>query len=602
MGTAYLAQREAPSGCAPVVVKVMREDPGLGEIAPDVVARKEVEALARLNETVPPSPFVVRFVDTGALTLPSGYSTPWTAIEYVHGGVEGTTLEDRVTYAVHKTGYAFDSVRAAHAVRCLSEGLAAIHGVGVIHRDVTPANVLCCGFGAREIFKIADFGVARASGLALTFEGLCAGTVGYSAPEAAGASAGPATDVFAFAAVVYYLLTGQIYFPAESPVEALHLVIAPKRPKIADQPTLSPDLAQQPDACAAIDLALAHATQLDVRKRPETPERLAAELLACLGELSSGPRSSRELLSAVQSSRTRSARDHHFLVRNRQQPDLVVRSSAWDADGHALALVDGGGAFWNGDTWLDASAVLAKLPGRRVFTRRHEAGGWLVGGDALAVIDARGIGESLPPPSPGTTLLLASGRLDDVLLSVGTDPTGRMAFWPVVARRYLRPIFLPFDGMVNALERLDDRHFLVGGRRAEGRAFAAVVAPFEHEFQELGCTGVDAFVGGASAPERAVGLLAGTKGAVLRVENGAVSLSAVPGEPQLTAVVTDVIGREWVTSAGTLWTRDPRESEVFGIAWQDTSWTAPFVSLMAEPGLVLAMTADGGIVEGRVTT
>jgi len=598
MGTAYLAHRYSPTGSAPVVIKVMREDPGLGEIAPDVVARKEAVALARLNETVPPSPFVVRFVDSGALTLPTGYSTPWTAIEYVHGGVEGTTLEDRVTYAVHKTGYAFDPVRAAHAIRCLSEGLTAIHGVGVIHRDVTPANVLCCGFGAREIFKISDFGVARAAGLKLTFEGLCAGTVGYSAPEAAGPNAGPATDVFAFAAVVYYLLTGQVYFPAESPVEAVHLVIAPSRPKIADNPTLSPELSHQPDACHAIDQALAQATQLDIRKRPETPGRLAAELLACLGELSSGPRSSRELLSAVQSSRGSYARHHHFVVRNRQT-NMIVHSAAWDADGHALALVENGGAFWNGDTWLDASAVLARVPGRHVFTHRHEAGGWLIGGDTLAVVDARGAGSFLAPPEQGATFLLASGRVDDVLLALVSDFAGRLALWPVVARRYLRPIYLPFSGSVSVLQRLDDRHFLAAGRRAEGGAFAAVVASFEGQFRELATSGVDAFIGGASAPERGVGLVAGTKGAVLRLDNGTVSLSRVPGEPYLSAAVTDVIGREWVASQGTLWTRDPSESETFAIAWQDKSWTTPFVSLMTEPGLVLAMTVDGGIVEGR---
>ena len=55
MGTAYLALREGPSGSAPVVVKVMREDPGLGEIAPDIVARKEsVVRRWRARAPVPP--------------------------------------------------------------------------------------------------------------------------------------------------------------------------------------------------------------------------------------------------------------------------------------------------------------------------------------------------------------------------------------------------------------------------------------------------------------------------------------------------------------------------------------------------------------------
>ncbi len=147
MGAAYLARREAPEGASPVVVKVVRRAFGSTDISPELVAQKEAIALGRLNERVPPSPFVVRFVDTGSTTYFGLPPTPWIAIEYVHGGIEGTTLEDRVTYSIHKTGYAFDSVRATHALRCLASGISEIHSVGVIHRELTPGNVLCCGFG-----------------------------------------------------------------------------------------------------------------------------------------------------------------------------------------------------------------------------------------------------------------------------------------------------------------------------------------------------------------------------------------------------------------------------------------------------------------------
>ena len=70
MGTAYLARRETAEGASPVVVKVMHEEVLAGEIAPEVVAAKESVALRRLNESVPPTPFVVRFVDAGC-------SRPW---------------------------------------------------------------------------------------------------------------------------------------------------------------------------------------------------------------------------------------------------------------------------------------------------------------------------------------------------------------------------------------------------------------------------------------------------------------------------------------------------------------------------------------------
>ena len=101
----------------------------------------------------------------------------------MHGGVEGTTLEDRVTGSIERTGVAFDAARAAHALKCLAAGLTAIHGVGVVHRDLTPGNVLCCGFGEAEILKISDFGIARPQGLTATFGGIPVGTLGYAAPE-----------------------------------------------------------------------------------------------------------------------------------------------------------------------------------------------------------------------------------------------------------------------------------------------------------------------------------------------------------------------------------------------------------------------------------
>src|SRR6478736_3971997 len=128
MGQAFLALRQAPEGISPVVIKMVRPSVESGaQNSAGILVQKEAVALGRLNERVPPCPFVVRLVDTG-ITSYFGYPpTPWIAIEYVHGGVEGTTLEDRVTYSIAKTGYAFDSVRATHALRCLASGIAEIH-------------------------------------------------------------------------------------------------------------------------------------------------------------------------------------------------------------------------------------------------------------------------------------------------------------------------------------------------------------------------------------------------------------------------------------------------------------------------------------------
>jgi hypothetical protein len=45
--------------------------------------------------------------------------------------------------------------------------------------------------------------------------------------------------------------------------------------------------------------------------------------------------------------------------------------------------------------------------------------------------------------------------------------------------------------------------------------------------------------------------------------------------------------------------RDPAQSPAWRNVWSEPSWSAPFVSVMADAGLVVAMTADGGVLEGR---
>jgi hypothetical protein len=110
---------------------------------------------------------------------------------------------------------------------------------------------------------------------------------------------------------------------------------------------------------------------------------------------------------------------------------------------------------------------------------------------------------------------------------------------------------------------------------------------------------VRSFVGGAGSLERELALIAGSDGVALRIDAGVQQHSVAHGNPDLTAAAIDVLDREWVASLGTLWTRDPRRSEAFRPAWSDESWSAPFVSLMADAGLVVGLTADGGIVEGR---
>jgi eukaryotic-like serine/threonine-protein kinase len=604
MGMAYLAWREAPDGVQPVVVKVVTPGAYGDQVSPELVAQKEAVALGRLNECVPACPFVVRFVDTGSTLLFGRKPTPWIAIEYVHGGVEGTTLDDRLMYSVGKTGFAFDAGRAAHALRCLAAGLSAIHGVGVIHRDLTPGNVLCCGFGETEIFKISDFGLARPTGLGRTFAGLGLGTPGFAAPEQVvqGETAlGFHTDVFALGAILFTMLTNEPLFEGDSPLMVYELTRGRERRSILSSANLSPELRERPDACRAIDAAIARATSLEPELRPASAEELAASVLPWLGE-QHGPRSSRRLMSSMLSlAAPADLAGFDWSIRHRPREDMIIQSAAWDTDGHCFAFTPRGPFFWSGEAWLGAKSALRDLPRGMTFTRRYEAGGWLVGGSGgtLAVCTTAGVRDLVLYPDSSLEFLDANGRFDDLITAVGRRPGQPPMLLSMSSRRWMKPLVLEGVQNVSGLLRLDDSRWVIYGRLLDGGGFAAIYTPMQWELLPLNVPQTRAFMGGASHVERELALVVGSSGVVLRIEREQCSVSVVQGAPDLSAGALDVLDREWAASLSTLWTRDSRSGQAFVPAWKDASFQAPFVSLMADAGLILAMSADGGIVEGR---
>jgi hypothetical protein len=370
-------------------------------------------------------------------------------------------------------------------------------------------------------------------------------------------------------------LTGEHYFEGSTPFDAYSQIKDKSRRAVGECATLSPEIGERSDACRAINAALARATNMAASDRPQTADEFAATILPWLGEQPSGPRSSRRLMTKMLSLLPPSdLAGWSWIVRHRPREDIVIQSAAWDTDGHCFAFTPRGPLFWNGQAWLGARNALAELPRGMAFTRRHEAGGWLVGGPGgtLGVCTTDGVRDLVQAPDREVEFIDGSGRIDDLITAVGRRPGAPPTLFALSGGRWMKPF--PLDGVahVSALLRVDDLRWIVAGRLLQGTGFAALYQPLLWELAAL-----DA----------------------LRIDAGVPQHSIVHGNPDLTAAAIDVLDREWVASLGTLWTRDPRRSEAFRPAWSDESWTAPFVSVMADAGLVVGLTADGGIVEGR---
>jgi serine/threonine-protein kinase len=106
-----------------------------------------------------------------------------------------------------------------HWVDGIWSGLAYLHEKGVVHRDVSPSNVLVARNGA---VKITDFGISRAAGDGREIEGTRAGKSGYLAPERIrGEGATSSSDLFAAGVISVELLLGRRLFEGDAPEEIL---------------------------------------------------------------------------------------------------------------------------------------------------------------------------------------------------------------------------------------------------------------------------------------------------------------------------------------------------------------------------------------------
>lgn len=184
--------------------RLLRAEVALKIVRPD---RDPERALVRIRREVGVareslSPYLVRVFELG-----QRHGDIYLTMEFLSGG----SLRERLRRGPLTVPEALQIGEA------LFRGLSALHVKGVVHRDVTPGNIL---FSESGEVKLADFGLARRLGhdeTRVTADGLVLGTLGYLSPEQLlGKDVDPRSDLYAAGLVLFEMLAGRLPHEAVS--------------------------------------------------------------------------------------------------------------------------------------------------------------------------------------------------------------------------------------------------------------------------------------------------------------------------------------------------------------------------------------------------
>src|SRR5437763_4888126 len=185
--------------------------------------------------------------------------------------LEGETLRERLDRG------AIPPRKSVEMALQTAHGLAAAHEKGIVHRDLKPENIYITKEGR---VKILDFGIAKLSAtgnddapkfqMAATEPGMVLGTVGYMSPEQVrGETVDQRSDIFAFGAILYEMLTGSRAFKRNSSIETLSAILKEDPPDLADV---------APNAPQSLDRLVRRCLEKDRDLRFQTARDLAFNL------------------------------------------------------------------------------------------------------------------------------------------------------------------------------------------------------------------------------------------------------------------------------------------------------------------------------------
>jgi serine/threonine protein kinase len=249
MGVVYLAI-DRITGRA-IALKVLREDVAIDPVYRERF-RREGTLLAQLNH-----PHVLPI--------------------HAMGEIDGDLyIATRLVSATLRNAIIAGPIRVDHAMTilsCVASALDAAHSLGIVHRDVKPANVL---IDPGPQVYLGDFGLARdPEGEALTAPGQVLGTIDYMAPELLdGDGIGPATDIYGLACLAVETLTGAVPFARDTDAAVMYAHIVDPPPSVSER---------RPELPVALDDVLAAGMAKDPDERPPSAGTLVVEMARALG-------------------------------------------------------------------------------------------------------------------------------------------------------------------------------------------------------------------------------------------------------------------------------------------------------------------------------